>query len=320
MNVLSIRIAWRRPNLGASLVLICYFIAILFAGKMVLESLKLTRNSRNDVPTSKLTQKLTKQRCQTCRLEFVHIPKTAGTSIEFAAALVNISWSICHFIPSRVSGRSPNITYCPDTAETRRKIPARFRKTPPWHLPPYYFEGESKHYAIFGNPYANATLFTVVRNPYERALSEYLYIREELSRREPEANDMNIFLSDVLHRVEDYIPLNASLKIQPQAYYILSGHFIPQYDFVYDKNHKRVVDHVLRFENLIDEFPALMDQYNLSDVVLAEKSMGRHARNEKRLGVENLTLSNLRMIEKIYQRDFEAFGYASNRSLLHSSV
>jgi hypothetical protein len=209
-----------------------------------------------------------------------------------------------------------NITNCSDTAETRRKRPAPIHKTPPWHLPPYYFEGESSHYAIFGNPYGNATLFTVVRDPYERAVSEYLYIREELSRHEPEASDMNIFLSDVLHRIEDYIPLNASLNIQPQAYYIFSGHFIPQYDFVYDKNHRRVVDHVLHFENLLNEFPVLMDQYNLSDVVLAKKSVGRHARNENRVGVENLTLSNLRMIEKIYQRDFETFGYVSNRSLL----
>jgi hypothetical protein len=323
MVVLRIRKAWRRPNLGASLIVICYFTSTstLFAGRMILQSLKLIRDSRNDDPTSKLPRKLTKRSCGICRLEFVHIPKTAGTSIESAAALVNISWSVCHFSGSRASMRiSQNITNCPDTAETRRKRPAPIHKTPHWHLPPYYFEGESSHYAIFGNPYANATLFTVVRNPYERVVSEYFYICEEISRFEPEANDMNIFLAEVLHRIEDFIPLNASLKIQPRAYYIVAGHFIPQYDFVYDKNHRRVVDHVLHFENLHNEFPALMDQYNLSDVVLAKKSVGRRARYNKRLGVENLTLSNLRLIEKIYQRDFEAFGYASNRSLLHSSV
>jgi Sulfotransferase family len=215
---------------------------------------------------------------------------------------------------------SGNLTKCPDTAETRREKPIPIHDTPPWHLPPYYFEDENSHYTMFGNPYANATLFAVVRNPYERAVSEYLYFCEELKNRTPGVNNMNSFLGNIFRRIKDYMPLNASLKIQPKAYYTFAGHFIPQYDFVYDRSNRCVVEHVLHFETLSDEFPALMDQYNLSSVVLAAKEMGRHSRNKNRLGVENLTLSNLRIIEKIYQRDFEVFGYASNRSLLQSSV
>jgi hypothetical protein len=84
---------------------------------------------------------------------------------------------------------------------------------------------------------------------------------------------------------------------------------------VYDRSHNHVVEHVLHFVDLSNEFPLLMKQYNLSFVVLAEKTIGRHARIEHRVGVENLTLANLRMIEKIYRRDFATFGYASNRSL-----
>jgi hypothetical protein len=86
------------------------------------------------------------------------------------------------------------------------------------------------------------------------------------------------------------------------------GHMIPQYDFVHDvDHHKKMVKHVLRFENLSEEFSTLMKQYDLP-LELPTKKIGRASHN-KLLGVHNLTNENLKLIETIYWDDFVEFGY-----------
>ena len=52
-------------------------------------------------------------------------------------------------------------------------------------------------------------------------------------------------------------------------YFQNDGHFIPQYDFIFDGDDRRVVDHVLHFEHLHEKFPQLMMAYNLSSIHLS---------------------------------------------------
>ncbi|KAL3900842.1 MAG: hypothetical protein SGARI_006163 [Bacillariaceae sp.] len=264
---------------------------------------------------------LPKRDARNFRLEFVHIPKTGGTAIETAAANMNITWSLCHFVGSALSVKiSDNITKCPDAPSTRLKKPKTYQKVPHWHLPPRYLgiPGWYLH-----NPYENATLFTVVRNPYERIVSQSkemmndpVFMNEwinkslaplELAGRaivgDPGLNDNN----------------NATVVFAEPAYYVQLGHLIPQYDFVYD-GHERVIEHVLHFERLHDEFPLLMKEYGLDFIRLPEKGNGPGRMNHaKEIGVANLTLSNVRLIESVYARDFAAFGYEAISHRLENS-
>ena len=79
-------------------------------------------------------------------LEFIHITKTAGTSIEDWGSKNNILWSY------------------------RKKYYFENRKqyslhhVSKWHVPPQFF---------LDNPYKNKKTFTCVRNPYTRLISEY---------------------------------------------------------------------------------------------------------------------------------------------------
>jgi hypothetical protein len=85
-----------------------------------------------------------------------------------------------------------------------------------------------------------------------------------------------------------------------------SGHRISQYDFVYDDRHRRVIDHVLRFETLQEDFDALVKEYDLPlelTTLAYRKSAG------KELGVHNVTAENLLLIENLCWDDFRAFGY-----------
>ena len=81
---------------------------------------------------------------------------------------------------------------------------------------------------------------------------------------------------------------------------------IPQYDFIYDDKHRRIVEHVLRFENLQENFAGLMAKYDLA-IRLPERKF-RHSVG-KELSVHNLTKENILLIETIYWDDFREFGY-----------
>jgi len=79
-------------------------------------------------------------------LEFIHITKTAGTSIEDWGYKNNILWSYRkrhHF-------------------ENRKQH--YLHRGGSWHEPPRFF---------LDNPYKNKKTFTCVRNPYIRLISEY---------------------------------------------------------------------------------------------------------------------------------------------------
>lgn len=257
------------------------------------------------------------------KLLFVHIPKTGGTAIESAAARANISWSVCHFVGSKTSVRiSHNLTVCPDTATTKLAKPMPLFGVPHWHLPPNYFLYEER-YASWNNTYANATLFAVVRNPFDRFISQYFYHMDEMSRRPDDylsdPKNLNDWVHERLTKL-DVIPNNLREPIHAGTnttllgklnYFLGLGHFIPQYDFIFDKDGRRVIEHVLRFENLTTEFAALMDSYGLGDVVqLPRKAEGKGRQSHHRgLGVANLTSVNIRLIESYYLRDFQAFGY-----------
>jgi len=91
-------------------------------------------------------------------LEFVHITKTGGTSIEAAGARAGINWGLCHYSQRDKSGCTQPV----DLNYIERKNP--FLQQPPWHVPLQF---------LVENPFQNSETFAVVRNPYDRYISEY---------------------------------------------------------------------------------------------------------------------------------------------------
>lgn len=294
------------------------------------ESASTKEKSRNNNALQQVVQSLRDQHSfpekGNRRLEFVHIPKTAGTAVETTAARHNVSWGVCHFLNRKRSQEvSHNHTLCPDAKETFYKKPKLIYSVPHWHLPPRYFTMKDRYEY---NPYEDADLFTIVRNPYERILSQYYYVTTELakfnnnSRIYDKANDVS-YLNGWMRR--QLLPMNekatagvqigrypnrknneSSVKLGNGPYYFYIGHLIPQYDYVYDGYGDRIIAHVLHMESLDKEFPLLMKEYNLSEIVLPTKKIRT---SEKKLGLANLTLENIRAIERYYGRDFAAFGY-----------
>lgn len=262
------------------------------------------------------------------RLEFVHIPKTGGTVIESVAAKGGVPWTICHFLPpSDVASMSMNIIQCPNYGDKGhfkwRKVRS-FHGLVWWHLPPSYFFNYSNE--LPANPYQGADIFAVVRNPYDRLISEYYYQQSWLVSEGDRAKTQNVrhFNEWVAAKLTAYSHFHCQRSAKfdlfqttnaTQAYLSFDGHLISQYDYIYDgssssasSHSRRIVDHVLKFENLTAEYDELMAMYGLRHLTPLPRE---HVRKSlpKSLGLYNLTLDNLQRIEKVYQQDFEEFGY-----------
>jgi len=267
--------------------LICFIAIVIFIG--VSSSVNSPKARFASVKHDDATRDL---RQQQQRIEFVHIPKTGGSSIEKAAGKAGIPWGACHF--HHQLSKETNCPSPPDFADLGLKPQhPHDARVNLWHVPP-------RHWSV--NMFQDDHTFTIVRNPYDLAVSIY--------------HDKWIGYWSHARNTEEESP--ATLNNFLQEFYTnppLSLFKIQQSDYVYDDQGRKVIDHVIKLENIDEEFAALMDMYNLSDTIkLPAGNEGKfnkapmHGSNKK-LGVQDLSDDTLRVIERHYNRDFDFFNY-----------
>ena len=222
------------------------------------------------------------------KLEFLHITKTGGSAIEKAAASqAGIAWGACHYNHGlfKQSG-------CPWPPNLENKI--RLKQNHPfstpqlskWHVPlqylqPYPFQSDTK-------------IFTVVRNPYDRAVS--LYYCPWAGYKGPDADDVNHFNAWIQGRIKK----QEGILLTPQSMY------------VFDEEHQRMVDHIIQYERLSEEFNQLMQEYNIPVTLPHQKHNAGTTTGTKRFTKNNLTSETIALINEVYRDDFDNFGYKSS--------
>lgn len=181
-------------------------------------------------------------------LKFLHIPKTAGTSIENEAKNHGILW-----------GRFD-------------KSLKRICKSNAWHCP-----------QDTGNP-----TFCVIRNPYDRFISEFRHL-----------NDIKNYNSEFLNT---WVPkILETVKKNPNYN---DNHFISQTEFV-----KYCTD-ILLFDDLNNELDKLTNKYKLPKLKLNhhfggyEQDIKRKNKNYNRLTIEDLSIDNLKLLKDFFKEDF----------------
>ena len=121
--------------------------------------------------------------------------------------------------------------------------------------------------------------FMVVRNPYTRTLSQTLF----------------------MHRSTTADRMNRDIKSLNPSRHLDGGITTEQYKY----NISGV--HILHFENLEEEFNALMIQYGLP--ARLTKHLNK-SYNDCGLTVSDFDEESVQFIQKTYAKDFETFGYS----------
>lgn len=111
--------------------------------------------------------------------------------------------------------------------------------------------------------------FSFVRNPYERLVSTYIYFDY-------------IKKFDFKHFLDTIVSNNLDERS--------TRHFLPQHNYIYDKNGSILVDYVGRFENLQNDFNHVCGCIGMPNTILP------HANKTKS---NNKNLGTLRMVKKL---------------------
>ena len=224
-------------------------------------------------------------------LKFFHIPKTAGTAIEAAAGRHRIPWGSCLF------NHRPKRGICnyPEGGEWPRNVGW-------WHVPSQFFPVKGV------NPYYGAELFAVIRNPYERMVSEFYYIctLRVTDWRPDQCNRTRLMDKEYMNEW-----LRSKMREQDQEptgkkYITDNGHFIPQYDFIFGPHQVRMIDYVLKLDDdsLSEDFSRLMQAFSLERLKLKKiNAIGAVERSEDHLGVADLDENTRTAIQQLYAKD-----------------
>lgn len=196
--------------------------------------------------------------CNEKRCIFIHIPKTAGTSIE--QFLKDKDKNFIYYLGVRDNRSMHHFT----AMDLKKEIPN-----------------------VFNNYYK----FSIVRNPYDRLLSEYYWC--------PIPNigyKYGKTKADFLYYVTNVIKNN--------SYYdnIYNDHFMPQYMFIYNKN-KLMIDQLFKYEDLEWVESYLKKKLNI------ENNLPFLNKTKIVIKKDNWNDQQKEKIYKLYKNDFILFGY-----------
>lgn len=232
-------------------------------------------------------------------LKFIHITKTGGSTMKCIGANNQINWGTADNELKNVYNGNKNKLLIPFW-----HCPFRYISTP--KLQDYL--NKYKFFAIVRNPYSRCLsefhctnggpTNPVFRNMYKKTIDQYTI------------TDFNDFITNRLNDMNTIVErLEMSLNIiQYKSNIMLSfsigGHWLPQYLYTHDRQNNQIPEHILKFENLQHDFDSLMKQYDLNII------LDKHIRPGKyRFGVDDLSEKNKLLIQKVYAKDFQYFGY-----------
>lgn len=236
---------------------------------------------------------------------FVHIPKVAGTSITGTeTSRTSLLSKFGEFELPKVEYNVNNLPFDPDDKNKFDPQPPHLRAT---DYVKYGYVTEAQFHEYFK--------FAFVRNPWARIVSEYKY-RGHINR----------------FSFKDFLFYHFPYPSWTDEY----CHTIPQYDYLYDKNGKLLVDFVGKFENLQTDYDKVCQMLDIPQHILTNenKSLTYSQRNSGWIQV----LKNIKgilngqrkansfkhysdyydneskeFIAKLYKNDINAFGYEFNK-------
>ena len=226
--------------------------------------------------------------CKPYNCVFVHIPKTAGQSIEqFFMDRLGLDW--------KEDREALYLHHNDDPARGTEKLAhlSAAEYVECGHMTPGEFSSSFK--------------FAFVRNPWSRLLSEYRY-RNYFHHRS--------FKDFVLH------------KMPSPGFDDKYRHVMPQYDMLYDKEGNLLVDYVGRFETLQQDFDRVCEKLAIEDSRLPHRNPSDKKSRDLKRKLKNMLFMNGEnrhhgltdfyddetrdAVADYYRKDIETFAYQFN--------
>jgi hypothetical protein len=217
-------------------------------------------------------------------LKFIHITKTAGTAIENLANENGILWGR---FDNDIKLLTHNIKYIINNAF--------------WHVPTFYYD-----YSLLHKLLKKYDFFLVVRNPYERVISEFFckwggHQSKHYKKDIPINNKKNINLWIYKQLKKVYSDITNNIKM-------VHGHWTPQYYYLFDSHLQRIIKkkNIIHFENINNELHSLFINYNYNINIINAPKINV---NKYDFNINDLNKKNLKLIYKIYKNDFKYLNY-----------
>lgn len=141
--------------------------------------------------------------------------------------------------------------------------------------------------------------FTFVRNPWDRLLSAYNFLKKGGMNHMDQQFCENIVSSyDTFEQfvLEWVTPENVKSWV----------HFIPQYHYVYDNNRNLVIDFVGRFEQFETDFESIREKLGTG---IPLKHLNKTKDKKEKSYRDAYTLEMAEKVAEVYKEDIELFGY-----------
>jgi hypothetical protein len=211
------------------------------------------------------------------KLIHIHIPKTAGTAIEtYFNEIGDMKWS-----PESWVGQA--------------------NKHGRW----YEFQHLSlQELRILANDAFDGYMsFAVVRNPYTRMISDYLW-RRWIQHQYPNSatrffDSFETFLNAIPKNINTNLWSHVLGADKKKANFVI--HIRPQYQYVSDSDGNCLVDEILKFERLHLDMAQLLKRYGLS----TNRIKSPQIKDLK----EYYNRARLDLVNEIYAKDFAYYSY-----------
>ncbi|MCL6219173.1 sulfotransferase family 2 domain-containing protein [Zunongwangia pacifica] len=203
---------------------------------------------------------------------FIHIPKCAGISItKFLLEDESIAWN------------KPNYKvlygWCPK------------RKTFLQHASAKFLVEEG---LITENQWADYYKFTFVRNPWDRVISDYFWLKNDQGIK----GSLKKYLTQK-GEFQDTLTQKGTLKFR-------GDHLYPQTSF-FDVKGDYQLNHVGRFESIDSDFKFVLNQLQIED----DFALHLNKRNKKRKHYSRFfTESNKKRVEEVFKQDIKLLHYS----------
>jgi hypothetical protein len=227
-------------------------------------------------------------------LGFIHIPQNAGAKIESVGMRYGHKWGF----------NAINHTFI-------EKIQMKDNTLCSWFLvPPRYLPGVKA--------YSNKPLFCVTRDPTERLFATYLSVVKLLDRECPISQKDHAILSkyELCSPASLNYFVSEALGGSPHDF---DCNLIPQNEYIWDWDGKRVCKEMFDFKELPTALPALLQKYNITlpkDLQLPsllQATTNIKGSNESLcpgLTVADFNAESKLAIANYYKDDFEMLGYS----------